>query len=198
MTNINAGIILQTRLTSHRFPNKAICPLLGKTVTEWVIDALLKTNLPIVVAMPNNLTDKGLAVWINTMYPDIPIRYGFTEDVLWRFQQINKEFKFDPIIRVCGDAPFTSPEDITLALDIFKARNFYTRVNGIEVFSKDELQYGNDNCSHIKDRENVISTFAPATVDYPEDIKRIEKEWRKGSPTMDGRKELWHINQKTK
>jgi spore coat polysaccharide biosynthesis protein SpsF (cytidylyltransferase family) len=168
------GIIIQARLTSKRFPNKMLCPLRGKPVLQWTIDAVKKSGLPFVIAIPQNKTDKGLAEWIKLHDPSIKVFTGHKEDLILRFQQVNEITKYDVIVRICGDNPNMDPEDIQLALELYKKRGHYSRVNHVEVFSNEELNYCADNDPFIERRQHCVNMLGN-TVDYPEDIERLEE-----------------------
>ena len=175
----NVVIILQARLTSKRFPNKMLCPLGGKPVLQWTIEACAKSGYPFVIAIPNTKTNLGINSVITPLFikkMKIHVRTGSEEDLVDRFIHINKEFNFDPIIRICGDNPFFNHEDIDLALDIFKKRLKYTRLNHVEVFSRTELEYVDKNDPFIERRGHCVQMLSQ-TVDYPEDIERLEREW---------------------
>ena len=59
----NPGIIVQARLTSKRFPNKMLARINDKPLILYTLDKLIPTLLPIVVAIPSNTSNDGLA-WI--------------------------------------------------------------------------------------------------------------------------------------
>jgi spore coat polysaccharide biosynthesis protein SpsF (cytidylyltransferase family) len=170
------GIIIQARLTSKRFPNKMLCPLYGKPVLQWTLEACLKSGLPLVVAIPDQRTDWGLAEWLKQYDPTIEVLAGHPNDLVMRFQQVNEIANFDPIIRVCGDSPFMKPSDIDDALYQFNKYKCYQRVNLVEIFSKAELDYVDDHDPFIARREHCVNMLNK-TVDFPEDIDRLEAEY---------------------
>lgn len=176
---MGAGIMIQARLTSKRFPNKIMAMLKGKPVLKWVIDACAKTGLPITICIPTTKTNSGI-VWflqnIGGLNKTFEIHMGHEEDLALRLRQCNY-MKYDPLVRICGDNPFMNPEDINIALELFKKRGKYTRVNQVEVFSRSELEYVCQNDPFITRREHCVNMLAQ-TVDYPEDIDRLEKEYR--------------------
>jgi len=173
---MSVGIILQARLTSERFPNKLLCPLYGKPVIQWAIEACQESGLPMVIAIPDKRTDWGLAEWLKLYDDSIPILCGHPEDLVTRFQQVNKTMKFDPIIRVCGDSPFIKASDFKDVLYQFNKYKCFQRVNLLECFSAAELQYVADNDPFIDRREHCVNMLNQ-TVDKPEDIDRLENEW---------------------
>lgn len=195
--NWNPGIILQARLTSSRFPNKVLHPLLGKPILEWMLEACYKSGLPTVLAIPDTKSDAGISSYIKELVNrrtefKIKTFRGPLEDVLYRFVKANELAKFDPIVRLCADSPLTCAEDINLALNIFKQRGYFTMLNHVQVFSKEELIWAESQDPRIDSRQHVVRVLHH-TVDYPEDIDKITNQWENGSPTMNGRKALWGL-----
>lgn len=198
---MTAGIIIQARLTSERFPNKILGNLRGKLVIEWVIEACVESKLPIVIAIPINKTNDGLEFFLNYLFEKrgwraiITIYRGQEEDCLSRFIFANAGNDFDPIIRVCGDSPYLTAEDLKIALDLYNKRKYYTRVNHVEVFGEDELEYADEHDPHIESRQHVLGRFGMDTVDYPEDLDRFNKNMSEDKdPTLLGRLRLWSKN----
>jgi len=174
---MGTGIILQARLTSKRFPNKMLCPLVGKPVIQWTIEAVKKSKFPFVIAIPDQTTDRGLGEWIKLYDPKIKVIHGSEGDLVMRFLQVLKFVDYDPIIRICGDNPLMNPVDILIANTLFKQRKRYIRLNNVEIFSKKELEYVDKNDPFIVRREDCVNMLNQ-TVDYPEDIVRLEREMR--------------------
>jgi len=187
----NPGIIMQARLTSSRFPNKNLCKVKGMPVIDWVIEACLKTKYDIVIAIPDTKTNDALEVYLELKWTGINrhrllmIYRGHEEDVLNRYMNANIYVSFDPIIRVCSDAIYLNPDDIELALKLWYSRKYYTRINAVEVFGADEMEYAHKNCHDIKVREDVLGTWGADTVDYPSDIDRFNFD--SDDPTIRGR-----------
>ena len=198
----NPGIILQARMTSSRFPNKNLAKIKSKPVIDYVIEECLKTTHDIVIAIPDTKPNDALEVYLDLKWVGINrfrlfmVYRGHEEDVLNRFMSANIYVSFDPIIRVCSDAVHFNHHDIDLALNLWYERKYYTRVNDIEVFSHDEMEYAHKNCHRIKDRENVLGSWGPGTVDYPEDIDRFNFD--NDDPTIKGRIEYWENRKKQK
>ena len=185
------GIILQARLTSKRFPNKVLCPLLGKPILQWCIEAIEKTNIPYVIAIPDTMPNQGLSMWIReyciNTEKDIVMYLGSEEDLVARFIGAADIMKFDPIIRMCADNPFIKPEEFEDIMYMWNKYHCYQRVNHLEVFSRKELEYVEKNDSFIARREHCVLMLTQ-TVDYPEDIKRLEEEYNKTHQTISASK----------
>lgn len=194
---MGAGIILQARVTSKRFPNKCLALLGETTVLDYVIDACNKSGLPLCIAIPVNKTNDVLEAYIKLSFEKLdykagqPTLYrGFEEDVTTRFIRANYSMGFDPIVRICSDCPYLAPEDIKLALEIFKKRKYFTWLNHVQVCSAEELKYADDNNHRMDSRQHVGGQFMHDTVEYPEDIDRFNNK-SLDDPTIKGRLRLW-------
>lgn len=172
------GVIIQARLTSKRFPNKVLCPINGKPVLQWTIEAVKKSGYNFVITIPRNKTSQGLRSWLKLYDNSIKVYSGSEEDLIESFRIVNESEKFDTIVRICADSPMMNYEDIQLAIDLYHKRGKYSRVNLVEVFSNIELEYANENDPFISRRNDCVNILNQ-TVDYPEDIERIENEIRR-------------------
>jgi len=191
------GIILQARVTSTRFPNKCLATLKGKPVIDWILEACDKSGFPICVAIPENKTNDALANYLDLRFKNTTFKTGAPhlfrgseEDVTARFIGANNFMKFDPIIRICSDAPYVAQQDIKLALEIFEERKYFTWLNHVQVFSAEELAFTNRSDWSMDSRQHVLGRFGHDTVDYAADIDRFsfgESE----DPTLTARLKFW-------
>ena len=165
------GIIVQARLTSVRFPNKVLANLNGQPVLKYVLDTVSKMPFPVVVAIPLNPDNDFLYMWL--IEQGYTVFRGKQHDVLDRFLQCGKRFKFDIIIRVNGETPFIKTKDILYNLSIFQNENRFSYGNGSWVFSLDMLADAWNTEWDGDTRQEVVRRFYNS-VDYPEDIKRLE------------------------
>jgi len=194
---MTAGIILQARITSKRFPNKCLATLMGKPVIDWILEACDKSGYQICVAIPATKTNDALEEYLKLRFHNTKFKAGqptifrgSEEDVLARFIGANKQMDFDPIIRICSDCPYLAPEDIAMGLEIFKERKYFTWLNHVQVFSAEELIYADQHDWNIKSRQHVLGRFGHDTVEYPEDIDRFNFKSDE-DPTLIGRMRLW-------
>ena len=97
-------LIIQCRLSSTRLPRKALLPLGGKCVLEWVLQAMKKVKV-----------DKYYLAVDSESAPELkPFadKYGYDffagskEDVLDRFCKVIEKSKADVVIRAPADNPF--------------------------------------------------------------------------------------------
>jgi len=194
---MSAGIILQARVTSTRFPNKCFALIKGKTVLDWILEAIDVSKLPFCVAIPKNKTNDVLEAYLKLNFENRKFKAGQPslfrgeeQDVTDRFFIANNSLQFDPIVRICSDCPYLAPEDIKLALEIFKKRKYFTWFNHVQVFSQEELKYAHNHDWNIESREHVLGRFGHDTVEFPEDIDRFNFKSEE-DPTIQGRMRLW-------
>ena len=170
---MKTGIIIEARLTSKRFPNKVLANFDGKPILQRIIDELTPLNLPIVVAIPNAISNDSLADWLDER--KIKLFRGLENDVLNRFYECAKWCEFDTIIRVCADSPLINRWDLRHLLALhcqdYQKRMFWGM--GFWIFSFDGLQFANFRINDAESREHVVRSMSRA-VDYPEDIERLE------------------------
>jgi len=119
------GIILQARTGSTRMPEKVILPFFNeKSILDLLIEKVQKLDVPAVLATTVNPSDDRIC--------ELAARHNFSvfrgseNDVLDRFIQAARQFRFDKIIRVCADNPF---------LDLAKMETL------IEAFDKSDADY---------------------------------------------------------
>lgn len=119
------GIILQARTGSTRMPEKVILPFFNeKSILDLLIEKVQKLDVPAVLATTVNPSDDRIC--------ELAARHNFSvfrgseNDVLDRFIQAARHFRFDKIIRVCADNPF---------LDLAKMETL------IEAFDKSDADY---------------------------------------------------------
>ncbi len=170
---MKTGIIIEARLTSIGFPNKVLANFRGTPILERIIDELIPLNLPIIVAIPITKSNDYLAEWLDER--KIKLFRGFENDVLNRFFRCAKWNEFDTIIRVCADSPLINAFDLSKLLQQYENQEFPRMIWGMGfwIFSFQELEFANFNIHDAKSREHVVR-YMTRTVDYPEDIERLE------------------------
>ena len=97
--------ILQARMSSTRFPGKALYPLAGVPLTEHIINRIKAvTDFDhIVLAVPDSPAEIPLIEMAQRL--NIAIARGPEEDVLERFLIAADQVKAQHIVRICGDNP---------------------------------------------------------------------------------------------
>ena len=104
--------VIQARLGSQRFPEKMLALLGNRSLLEWVVTRVRRSEMldRVVVATTQESRDDRLADECARLGVDV--MRGPTDDVLARFAQAVEGDAADAVVRVCADNPFIDPECI--------------------------------------------------------------------------------------
>lgn len=174
------GIICQARLTSHRFPNKLLHPIHDeKSISRHLVlhhlNRLRGLPYPLVVAMPGKFSNHGLDYFLKEKgYETFSIEQN-EEDVLFRFLECAKKYRFDPIIRTCADSALISKDEIVDTLEKYylRGRGWLAVGWGVQIISLRALHWAHMNDARMESREHVWSRLE-MSINYPEDISSAE------------------------
>lgn len=100
-------ILIQCRSTSRRFPRKHFAPLNGSTVLDHLISRVRLSGLPFAFVIPTG-DDLGPALRSR----GVEAFEGSEEDVLGRYLAAMNHYQLPWCIRVTGDCPLISPQDL--------------------------------------------------------------------------------------
>ena len=168
------GIIITARMTGNRFPNKVLAKFRGKPIIEHVLINAEKLGYPVVIAIPEKSDNDALETWCK----DEGVLYyrGVEHQVILRVLECAKKHKFDIIIKLGADSPDTRPEDIRENLDKFLKEGKKRMIWGQNsfIFTTDMLEEVEKNSIHAVNREHCGFQWMTNTIDYPEDILRLE------------------------
>lgn len=113
------GIILQARTGSTRMPEKVILPFYeGKSILDLLIEKVQKLSVPAVLATTVNPSDDRICKL--AAKHNFPVFRGSENDVLDRFIQAARQFKFVKVIRVCADNPFLDSAGMKTLIEAFE------------------------------------------------------------------------------
>ena len=162
-------ILIQARSNSKRFPEKIFQVIDGIPLIDYSIKSAIQTGLYLCVVIPKD--DLKLIRYLE----DRNINYfqGDEFDVLDRFYQCAKLSGQNTIIRLCADTLY-SKDDILEMIELYDKRGKFTYGNGVYICSFSELKDAWVNAKGNQ-REHV-TTYLYHCVDYPEDIKKWQKE----------------------
>lgn len=105
---LKIGLFITARLKSTRLPFKAIKPILGKPMIEWMIERLKHCRIkPIVIMTSTNPQDDPLVKIAKKN--KIDYFRGDEEDVLLRMRDCAIKFNTDLVISITGDNPLVEP-----------------------------------------------------------------------------------------
>jgi sialic acid synthase SpsE/spore coat polysaccharide biosynthesis protein SpsF (cytidylyltransferase family) len=128
---IKVGLFITARLKSYRLPMKAIKPILGKPMIEWMIQRLKKANIhPLVLMTSTNPQDDPLVEIAKK--EEIQFFRGSEQDVLVRIRDCAREFGVDLIISVTADDPLKEPLFIRKMIDRYLETRFdFCEIKGL-------------------------------------------------------------------
>ena len=114
------GIIIQSRLTSKRFPEKVLEKIDKRTITEIIYNrlSLSKKINSILFAIPLNSKNDKLFHYLN--FKKFKVFRGSEDNVLSRYYLAAKKNKLDIIVRITGDCPLADPRIVDQLITKFK------------------------------------------------------------------------------
>lgn len=155
------GAIIQARLTSRRFPEKAFAIINGETIISRIVHKLNKcrTIEKKVLAFPDN-TD-NLDLYRVEAWHDIKTFRGSENDVLGRIIGAAEKYEIDPVVRVCADSPFILSWLIDYAIELFKVSQVdylfstgFPKGQNVEVITLDALKKSHEKAND-EEKEHV-------------------------------------------
>ncbi len=197
---MNTAIVLCSRLDSERIPKKVLRKINGVSVLRHLLNRLIQTNLPIILAVPEHQVDE-YAVEMGNYYPGVTLFPSVhSEDPLARINEVATLYKLDKIVRVTHDKILVDIDQIQEALNVFtksKADYLYfpdiTPGTGFEIFSKKCIADASllfKNVEHVSYAARLVSKntirlnsalyrTAPKVnlsllIDFPEDLQLHE------------------------
>jgi spore coat polysaccharide biosynthesis protein SpsF len=162
---MRTGAIIFSRMTSSRLPGKAFADINGKSLIERVFSRTKEIKLidHICIATSKHSEDDSIASFaINN---GINLYRGSLNNVLERAVNASIKFKYDNILRVCGDRPFLDAslydkmiykhihENSDLTTNIFP-RSVPAGLTG-EIIKLETLKEINENVTDPVDKEHV-------------------------------------------
>ncbi|MBR2105950.1 MAG: acylneuraminate cytidylyltransferase, partial [Treponema sp.] len=173
----NRVVIIQCRLSSQRFPQKAVKMLGTKTVLEWVLDSMHKVPADRYFVA----TDEDSFPVVNEICKknNFECFSGSLEDVLKRFCDLLQTVDAKTVIRATADNPFLFYEAAIDSVEEFEKRNKVKNYcdyltyqglphgSGVEIFSKDSLLKAATLTSDSYDHEHV----GPALYNHKDKFK---------------------------
>ena len=116
--------IVQARMGSSRFPEKAIKKISRFMLIEWVLKRVKKSKkIKKIVLATTNLKQDDKLIKI-AKKNNISFFRGSKKDVLSRFYQVALIHKPKLIVRVCADNPFVDPILLDKLVREFEYKNF--------------------------------------------------------------------------
>ncbi len=198
---MRAGLIVQARNGSTRFPKKMLTQIAGKRAIEWVLSRAGKVKADLKVLATTYLEEDNSFCQIARDF-GWEVLKGDPSDVLSRYAQAVRFYELSTVIRITGDCPLIDPRLIEMAFDKFmEEKADYLSLVGIidgfdvEVISGDAILLADKRAKLPSEREHVSPyirkskrtkkvffkpfeedlSYIHLSLDYPEDARVIER-----------------------
>jgi spore coat polysaccharide biosynthesis protein SpsF (cytidylyltransferase family) len=103
-------LVVSARMASSRCPGKALAPLAGRPLLEVLLERMLSTRLPVVLATSRGADNDPLASLAGRM--GVPVFRGDEDDVLRRHVECARRHAAEAVVRVTADNPLTDLETL--------------------------------------------------------------------------------------
>ena len=189
--------MVQQRMESTRFPEKAVALIEGHTLTWHVLNRARRAEVDeTVLIMPREKTDQTQLVKdANSLGLRAIVYNGNPSDLVARHYAAAIDTDADTIVRVPSDNPCTDPHEINRAIRLFERvkppphylvttldqnvnNNGYPGGLGAEVYSREFMTWMADTITEPRHREHphkwametqrVVTTYAHPEIRYPD------------------------------
>lgn len=190
-----SSIIICSRLSSRRVPNKALKEINGKPCLYHLLDRLLMGTIPVIVAVP--LEERDL--WNDTFskYKDrVKFYFGSESDPLKRMYDAAEWYEVKHVIRITHDKIFINMDDVYKMLGVYmkKALEYaysstLTSGCGFEIIAATALKKAKEKYKGVEHISYAIKAVTKniydvdfsdnyrthrLLIDYPEDFTMME------------------------
>ncbi len=203
----NIGIVTQARTGSSRLPQKILHKILNKSILEYHIRGLRKSNYPIYIATTSLQNDDLIENY--AVKNNLPYHRGSELDVLKRYSDLALKFGLKHIVRVTSDCPLIDGELINQAIIEYNSylndheqvylsntiNRTFPRGFDFEIFSTQQLLNANENATLPEEREHVTPYIWREKIDNVKIVqyqRSVDKS--KYRITLDTKEDLKLIN----
>lgn len=140
MINSKTGLLIICRLDSKRLKNKILKEVNSKSLLEILIIRLLKKfHKKQIIICSSTLSKNIIFKKIQKKY-SVRLFYGNDKDIFSRMISAAKKFKFNNIVRITGDNPFTDIDAIIkMTKSHIKKKSDYTYTTNLMVGTRPEI-----------------------------------------------------------
>lgn len=208
MEELKTAFIICSRIDSKRVPRKALMrfgyPKQDKSLIELLITRLMQTDIPVILAIPEDEIKKYEKAISPETFGKIRIFCGQKEDPLTRMKNASDVFGVENIIRVCHDKIFVEPMVVKSAVELWDKLGVdylyssrFVDGTGFEIIKKETLdvsqkKFFGQNIEHISYAiksvaDNVLNYHCPSPyssgynllIDNPEDVDVINAVFKR-------------------
>lgn len=128
---MRVGVIIQARMGSTRLPGKVLKPIAGQALLDHVLGRLSLLAYPVKVVVATSELPQDDVIAQHCLTRGVSIYRGSETDVLDRYYQCARENRFDHVVRLTADNPFTDMEELQRLIEQHLAQhNDYTHSFG--------------------------------------------------------------------
>lgn len=128
---MTVGVIIQARMGSTRLPGKVLRPIAGKALLDHVLGRMADLAFPAKVVVATSELPQDDAIVRHCLCRGVAVFRGSETDVLDRYYKCACENRFEHVVRLTADNPFTDIEELQrlIALHLTE-QNDYTNSFG--------------------------------------------------------------------
>ncbi|MDH5666798.1 MAG: hypothetical protein OEY86_02155 [Nitrospira sp.] len=131
MDRFGVGVIIQARMGSSRLPGKVLKPMAGKVLLDHVLGRLVLLEYPVTVVVATSRLPQDDVIAQHCESRGVTVFRGSESDVLDRYWQCACENRFEHVVRLTADNPFTDMDELRRLIEQHLAqRNDYTHSFG--------------------------------------------------------------------
>lgn len=128
---MSVGVIIQARMGSTRLPGKVLKPIAGKALLDHALGRLSLLAYPVKVVVATSDLPQDDAIAQHCLSKGVVVFRGNETDVLDRYYQCARENRFEHVVRLTADNPFTDMEELQRLIEQHLAQhNDYTHSFG--------------------------------------------------------------------
>lgn len=109
---MTVGVIIQARMGSTRLPGKVLKPIVGKVLLDHVLGRLSQLEYPVKIVVATSDLPQDDAIAQHCLCMGVAVFRGSETDVLDRYYQCARENRFEHVVRLTADNPFTDMEEL--------------------------------------------------------------------------------------
>lgn len=158
--------IVQARMSSTRYPNKVMQPILGIPLIGLLLNRLSKAKRIDQIILATSVDPRNQPLVDYVFKLGYPVFQGSENDVLDRYYQAAKVYQPDTVVRITGDCPLIDPLVVDAVISAYEREgvdylsntNPPTFPDGLDtaVFSFTSLERAQKEATKQYDREHVV------------------------------------------
>jgi len=177
-TDLRTVVVITARIDSKRLKDKVLQTINDKPILEHIIDTARQSKQVDEVMVAT--TENSIPIQELCKRLRCPWTVGDEEDILLRIYEAGLFIQADVIVRLWGDAPLITKEQIDMAVIAYRHIGNYTTLSSqygcVSVASMEALAYAHQTLTDKEQRHWIHKTLStPITVDTKEDLEKVRR-----------------------